>query len=315
MARVALMQPKNFAPDSGGSKFKEGFVRVDNSVYTIHQDPPFGSEKARDRYTALRFDVTRLTDDLEPMVEGEDDTPVVEKLYFSFGGKSLGQIHPANGSGPDDEEPEDCGDEMDVEGNTVTLIKDDFRLNPKSGLANLSKSLSGVGYTPEHMARMWAPDFKGVIFHMKSFLSEDKMKGSDGVERPIAYKVVDKFFPAKGGAAGKGSGKAAGTPKKDAGKEAGSTSGSKTNEAEKLLDPILMKLSDDFDGQSITRKALGAKVSAALQAADVPTKMHIPILTLVKDNDWLTKNGGKYDFVFDAEAGTIQFGSPSEPAA
>ncbi len=72
-----------------------------------------------------------------------------------------------------------------------------------------------------------------------------------------------------------------------------------------------MNLSETLDGQALTRKALSTKVSTLLQAQNVDTKMHIPILQLVKDNEWLTKNGGKYDFTLDVEAGTVTFGSPA----
>lgn len=308
MARLALLNPKNFAPDTGGSKFKEGYVRVDQSYYTVFQDPPYPPDPQKPPYTAFMMEVTRLTDELEPLMD-EDDNPVTEKLHFGLGGKSLPLIHPANGTGPDDDDPEDLGVELGVQGNTLKLINEDYKLNAKSGLAYLTSSLTKIGYTQEHLDRVWAPDFKGVVFHMKTQLSEDKSVGRDGVERPIPYKVADKFFAAKSAAAA-----GAGTSKKGPGKEksgAAVNGSGKSVEAEKLLDPILMGLSEVLDGQTVTRKTLSTKVSSELQSKGVDTKSHIPILTLVKDNDWLAKNGGKYDFTLDVEAGTVTFGSPA----
>lgn len=309
MARIALLDPKNFAPE--GSKFKEGYVRVDKSAYAVVQDRPYGAQAQKPPYTALVWDVTRLSEELEPMND-DDGNPLTEKLNFSLGQKSLAMIHPGNGTGPDDDEPEDLGEEVGVEGNTLLLKVDDFKLNSKSGLAKLSASLTKMGYTALHMSRMWAPDFKGVVFHMKPELSDEKILGDDGKEHPISYKIADKFFPA-----GKvATGAAAPLPKKGAQSEKKAASGSggangkapADNDAEKLLDPIMLKLSEDLDKQAITRKALSAKVAGELQSAGIETKMHIPILTLVKDAGWLEKNGPRYDFSFNADAGTVTFG-------
>jgi hypothetical protein len=304
MARIALLDPKNFAPDTG-SKFKEGFVRVDQSHYSVVQDKPFSGKPQQPPYTAMVWSVTRLGEDLEPLTD-EEGNPLVEKLNFGLGGKCLPMIHPGNGTGPEDDEPDDLGEEVGVEGNTLALISEDFKLNSKSGLGKLSSSLMKIGYTPLHMTRMWAPDFAGVILHMRPELSEEKMMGSDGKEYQISYKVADKFFPA---------GKTATAAKKSAASEKKSAAGAVNgkafaggDEAERLLDPILLKLSESLDGQAVTRKTLSAKVAGELQAGNVETKLHIPILALVKNNTWLEKNGAKYDFRFDAEAGTVTFG-------
>jgi len=95
----------------------------------------------------------------------------------------------------------------------------------------------------------------------------------------------------------------------DSKKGGGATAGA---EVEAILKPILEKLSEDLDGQQLTRKALTTRVSGALQSGGVPPKMHVPVLTLVKDNTWLSKNAAKYDITFDAEANTVVFGQLKE---
>jgi hypothetical protein len=133
------------------------------------------------------------------------------------------------------------------------------------------------------------------------------MTGTDGKERPITYKVVDKVvrlpYSSKGGrtAAGgaKGATGGAGTGVKDA----------KTAEAEVKLGEILEALSAELDGTQITSKRLSMRVSDALKKGDVDPKLHVPVIALLKDQAWLKANSKKYDMTCDFEENSVVFGT------
>lgn len=308
MAR-GLFKQENAAQDTGGGGFKEGLIRVDASVYKVYQaSPPTTPGKKfeqRPPVAALSWAITRLDEDQSPLVDG-DDNPITEVLTFGLGGKSLASVNPGDAESPDDEEPTDLGVEVNTEGPTL-FFKGDFKIHPKSAAYHLMQSLLKAGFKEDYVYREWAPDYKGLVCFMKTFLDqENKMMGNDGVERPVGYKVVDKIIRApyekkagKGAAAGAGAGdKAASNGKGDAGSEA-------------ILKPILEALSTELDGENLTFNALSKRVSKALQAGKVDAKQHVPVLALVKDVKWLTKNKAAYDMTIDADEQTVLFGTAS----
>jgi hypothetical protein len=299
-----LFQPKNFAPDTGGG-FKEGMVRVEKSAFTVHKSPdPENPQKGyvpRVPFCALKWTLTRLDEDLDP-IKDDEGTAITEVAFFSLGGKSLVQVHPGNGSSADDEEVEDLGDTVGVEGNTLFLIASNFQLHPKSGGAHLFASLKAKDYSEDYLDRVWAPDFEGMVCFMKNVPDPEVMiTGNDGKERPTPFKVVEKIivFPYKNKGAGKTTGKTKDTgPKVDA-------------ETESTLSAVLQKLSEELDGQKLSKKALANRVATALQKAKIASKQQITVLELVKNEAWLKKNAGLFDLTVN-EDGSITFGTLKE---
>jgi hypothetical protein len=217
---------------------------------------------------------------------------------FSLGGKSLIKIHPGSADGPEDEEAEDLGTEVNVEGPTVYLVDSNFRLHKHSGAAILMESLKISGFLEEYIDRVWAPDYIGSVFHMKTFNNEEVMmkytnKHGKEEERATAYKVVDRVVRA-------------GYEKKAATKAVGGSA--KGNEALDALTPILQKIATDRDGSTMTRKALVTNITSQLQQQKVDAKLHIGILSLVKDDKFLTKNAAEFGYTYDAAEGTVSFG-------
>jgi hypothetical protein len=298
MAKLAIFNPKNFQPEltRGTGGFKEGFVRVDESVFKVHQADAREGFEQRDAVTALAWKVTRLDENLDALTN-EEGEEITENLVFALGGKSLIKIHPGSADGPEDDEAEDLGTEVNVEGPTVYLVDSNFRLNQNSSAAILMESLKTSGFKEEYIDRVWAPDYIGSVFHMKTFLNEKvmlKFKNRDGKEeeRATPYKVVDKVVRA-------------GYEKKAATKAVGSAKG---NEALDALTPILQKIAVDRDGSTMTRKALVTNITSQLQQQKVDAKLHIGILSLVKDDKFLTKNAAEFGYTYDAAEGTVSFG-------
>lgn len=302
---LGLMQKKNFAEDTGGgSKFKEGFVRVDDSQFAVVQ--PFIIEESKRKpgykipapFIALAWDISRLDEDMQPMTD-DDENPLTETILFKLGGKALGKVHPGKADSMNDAEIEDAGIAAGTKGPTLFFTDPTFRLHPSSGLAKLADSLAGK--VPEEILdREWAPDYNGMVVFMKAVMSgkDNMFTGADGKDHEYAIKVADRVVRMGGGKKGAtpiGSGKAAAA----------------SDAHEVVLTPILQAISSELDGEpAISFKALTNRVSKALQKGTVDAKLHIPILALIKDVDWLKKNAGKFDMTVNVPDSTVTFGEP-----
>lgn len=270
MARaVGLMNPENAAKSMGA--FKEGVVRIDSNKYAVHL------AKGEDAVPATKWiwNVTRLAEGNEPLLD-EHDEPITEILYFSFGGKCLPFVHPGTASGPD-EDPEDAGIEVGVEGNTIFLNANDWTPNENSGLLVLTRSLASQNVSPVYLNRCWTPDWNGCVFEMKTAFGG---KGRDGKEIP--YKVVAKIITGPGATKSK---------------SGSSSKADKGGDAEAALAGILNSLSTELDGQQLTRKAFTNRVRAAMDAAKVDAKLLVPVLSLCKDDKWLQTHADTFDYV------------------
>jgi len=301
MTLRGLFNPKNAAPDTGG-QFKEGFVRVDDSTLAVVQD----AGARRGPYVALKWAVTRLDEDQNPLEGSEGDT-IQETLLFSLGGKSLACCHPGQAESPDDDEEtvEDLGATIGVEGNTLRLLDKSWQIHPKSGLMHLMVSLDGK-VKEAYTDRVWAPDWKGCVFYMKSLVTDDTIKGDDGKDRPITYKVVDRVVRGPGEGKSKEQAKAktaTGTAKKGAG------------EAEEMAGKVMTRLATDQKGATLTVKSLGVAVGQLLNKHKVDSKLHVPIITLIKDVAWVQRNQAKFGYQLDTTEGTITFGPEEDVLA
>ena len=81
-------------------------------------------------------------------------------------------------------------------------------------------------------------------------------------------------------------------------------------DAEAALAPILNSLSQELDGQQLTRKAFLNRVKAAIDTAKIDNRLLVPVLSLAKDDDWLKKHADTFDFTLYPEDNTIMFGVP-----
>ncbi len=311
--------PKNAQPDTGGGGggFKEGLVRVDKSTFTVWQPKGAADKAAPLPVSGMVWEVTRLDEAMEPMVnEGTDGEHLTERLQFSFGTKALAKIHPGKGDGPDDEEPEDCGSEIGVEGNTAFFVEPTFQLHPKCSYLVVTGSIIKADSKLESIVdRGWAPDYTGCIFFMGTWIDNElkntyvDKKTNETVTKGTAFKVVTKVVR------GPGEKKAGATGKSQGGLTNGvaASHGGGNPVAEKIAEQMLKKVSEGNDGTQCSLKMLSRKLSGALQAEKVDPKLHVPVLGFVKPNaageySWLVTNGGKFDMSFDWAAEVVTFG-------
>lgn len=312
MKATGLLNPKNAVESSGGNQFKEGNVRVDHSCFMVVPPPTDkdGNVYKRDGVEsqptlALVWKVTRLDEDDDPIMD-EHESPLTEELKFGLGGKALAKAHPGNGSSADDDEPEDQGSDSNAEGNTIFVVDSSFKLNVNSAVVVLMNSLEKAGWPADMLDRVWAPDYIGSIFWMKTDSVKDEkgvertMKDNKGNDRPVTYKVVGKIrkegFKEKAKKAVKG--------KEDAGKADKGAKGG--NEADALAIKVLTAIAEDRAGESMTRKTLSTMlIPKKLKDLKIDAKNHVPILSLVKDDNWLKKNASKFSAETTEEDGNI----------
>lgn len=329
MARAqGLFNPKNAAPDSGGG-FREGLLNiVDAKIMVVQRDARQGQEQEAPHPALVLTGVQLDPDTQEPITDG-DGKPVNQILNLGLGSKSLVAIHPGVAESPDSDDVEDQGTDVDAEGNTVFLVREDFKLHPKTGLMVFMTSLEAAGWKEEYLNRVWAPDFVGSTFFITTRLDPtgEKEKGPDGKERErtIPYKVVGKIIRAgyEGGGkakAGKaaaskaaGTGKAANgaaTPASATAPAANGAGAGASVEADAgvvaALTPILMTLSEELSGQSVSVKALRTRVTKLLNTNNVSPKMHVPALQLVANPAWMEENGPMFDLT--VAEGMVTFG-------
>lgn len=316
MARAqGLFNPKNAAPDTGGG-FREGLLNiVEAEIMVVQRDARQGQEQEPAHPALVLTGVQLDPDTQEPMTDG-DGKPVKQVISLGTGSKSLQFLHPGAAESPESDDVEDQGTDVGATGNTVFMVKEDYRIHPKTGLMVFMGSLGAAGWKEEYLDRVWAPDFVGSTFFISTHLEPtgEKEKGQDGKERDrtIPYKIVKKIIRA-GYEAAKGKGKAKGTTTASApaaGKAASVASGNGSADADDAvvaaLTPILMTLSEELTGQSVSVKALRTRVTQHLGKNGVNPKLHVPVLQLVANPAWMEANGPMFDLTVDG--GLVKFG-------
>ena len=309
--RGALL-PKNAAPESSGQfGFQEGFVRIDKSVFKVHQARGADGKPVQRAgadavpVCAKVWSVTRLDEELNPLVDEVTEEQLKEELIFALGGKSLVSVHPGNVSGPDDEEAEDLGDTPGAEGNSLYFVNADFKVHPKASVMVLMESilkqrpdLEGI------LERQYAPDDVGCVFHMKSWIDEELKqeytdKNGKKVSKGTPYKIVDKVIIGPGE-----------KKKKSAAAGAGTNAASNGHDpaVDKKLREAIAVLAGKHDGSSCTVKALSNRVNAWMQAAKVAPKLLAPATALCRDVAWLSANAADMGIAVDADTGMVEFG-------
>lgn len=315
---MGLFNPKNAAPDTGGG-FREGLLNiVEAEIAVVQRDARQGQEQEAPHPALVLTGVQLDPDTQEPMTDG-DGKAVKQVLNLGLGGKSLAALHPGVAESPDSDDVEDQGTDVGTSGNTVFMVKE-YQIHPKTGLMVFMDSLQKAGWKEEYLNRVWAPDFVGSTFFITTHLEPtgEKEKGQDGKERDrtIPYKIVKKIIRAgyesagKAGKAGKGVGKATtGAASKESQSAAAQSNGAGESADEAVvaaLTPILMALSEELSGQSVSVKALRTRITKQLNTAGVNPKLHVPVLQLAANPAWMEANGPMFDLT--VEGGMVTFG-------
>ncbi len=299
-----LLNPDNAIESALG--FKEGLVRVEQSVYKVHQ-PKSGEGQKIDRnpFLALAWQVTRLDEESkEPLVD-EDGNPVTEEVIFSFGATSLAKAHPGMADSATAESIEDLGVEINTEGPIIFLKDSGWWPNNKAGITHMMASMKAKGTKKEQLDRVWAPDWVGSILYLKSVQAADKMwrPNKAGVleEQTYSYKVVERIEKGPRAVAAVEKPKVVAKPSKANGPVKAVSA-----DPEVQIKPLIEQISQQKAGTSISKKTMIAHLITVINEHGLG-KQTPSLVGLVQDDQWLEANGTKYDFVFDAQTNTIAF--------
>lgn len=233
-------------------------------------------------------------------VRGADDV----ELFFAFGEKSIEAFHPGQAASPNDE-PQDQGDGVDAEGNTIYCAEEGAEFNASCGAIVFSTSLAKAGFPKQTLDRCWAPDYVGLKFALATKTSKEvneKMGTRLSTKPPandpnavISYKIAEKWLNPN-------------YLSKDSAKAGSSKANGKVSESEapKPTDPediakaVLAKLAADMPGKEIkTKQALSGFFTNGYTKSKFDPKKLKEVQVLVKDEEWLigalAELGATYD--------------------
>ncbi len=239
------------------------------------------------------FDCRLLDKSGEP-VRGAD--PI--EISFGFGEKSLEAFHPGEGSGPEDTNPDDMGDSIDAEGNTIYCAGSE-QFSKSCSAVVFNHTLAMAGFPKTTLDRCWAGDFIGIKFSLETLPAKDVNErfGTRLNTKPMAdggtvtYKVCTKWLNAAGGtgksAKGKkdseGAGGAGG-----AGNEA--TESAKPKTAEEIAKHVLAIVAKKRPGKKNvvkTKQALSGFFTNEFTKDKQPGKMLRECQALIGNDEWI----------------------------
>ena len=272
----------------GGRGIQEGWYRIADAKTKVHQFPASrdtGEQSAPFPCVALTL---QHCDDTGK-VTGDDPS----EEYFGVG--KLDRYHPGNMTGTDDEDPSDCGEEVDVEGNCIWFAEGAPQIHKQAKFMILAKSLMDAGFKPEVLATGYVPSLIGTVGHLVTKTLE-KGAGYTGKRDPTAL-VFDaiKIFPWDK-AAGK---KPAAAPAKKtaaakpAAKAAAPAPATAADDLEEMAITALRAVAEDNSGETMEKSVLNQKIFGKLLKGKVPTAKHKPVLEFIKDGDWLLNQIGE----------------------
>lgn len=313
------MAKASFAPqDASSTSFgiQEGNVEVVAAVSKNHQYPPNSSTGEQgDPFPCVQLAFQQYDSKWNKL----DDEPV--KMEFGVG--KLDKFHPGLAASTDDDDPQDLGDEVDVEGNCIAVVSEGAKLNKKSKWIIFTDSMVAKGFKPEVLGNGYLPDLIGTRGHVTS-IKQERMPNSTAKNDPTAlvFDRIDAFpYEAKGKPATKPA-TAAKPPVKGAAKPpvapataakppataatATTMSGDDEEVAKEAVQAIMTEISGD-EPIALDVKALKSKVTAKLMRNKVPLNRHKGILALIGDPAWIEELSGSFGFGWDADTTSVVF--------
>lgn len=288
---------------------QEGNVEIIAAISKIHQYPPNkdtgdqGEPFGCVQLELQQYDSKWVKDDAEPT-----------KMEFGWGGGfgKADKFHPGLAQNAQDDDPQDLGDEVDIEGNCICTIVDGAQLNTKCKWIMLSLSLEKLGFKPEVLGNGFLPDLIGTRGHVKTITLE-RIPGSTAKREPTAlvFDRIDVFpYEAKKKPAASAKGGAA-TPAKTGTSKTPPPPAPAGDDDETIAVRTLAEVKTEQGGETLEIKAFRSKSTSKLMRAKVPTARHKAILALMTDPAWLQEQSEAEDagMVFDADASTIEFAS------
>lgn len=282
------MHPDNYVESSGALA---GKFEIVSSLFKVHQANQREGQEARGATCAQVFKIHPITDDGDKI----EDAAELE-LVLALGGKSLGSFHPGTAENADDAEPEDLGDEVGTEGNSIYSANGALP-NAAASYSIFNRSLAHKGFDKKKIADCYAPHYVGLKFELAT-VTPDKLEAYGSKARPIdpkvpfSYKVVQSIIEHPKAAGSKKAGKAApGTTKTAAKTEApaettGAGASGGDDDAADVAFSTLQEVAKKLAGQ--TKKLNGVKTFWLANYKGEP-KLQKAARDLVNNPVWLAE--------------------------
>lgn len=290
-----------------------GNVEIVSAVSKIHQYPPNKTTgQQSEPFGCVQLGFQQFDQNWNKL----DEEPV--KMEFGWGGGfgKAHKFHPGLVDSADDDDVQDQGEEVDVEGNCIYAIEDGSRLNTKCKWIIFTTSMEKFGFKPEVLGNGYLPDLIGTRGHVHTVKAE-RMAGSTAKNDPtnllfdsitvFPYDKKSKKGPVPAPAAGKPAVKAA------AGKSAPAPAPAGSDDDATALEMFNL-VKGDLAGSELEVKSLKSKVTAKLMRNKIPTGRHKAVLAIISNPDWLISLSEQDDagFAFDADTSVLMFAAAEE---
>lgn len=300
--------PKH-AVKGGGFGAQEGFWEIGKASSVVHQYPPNKAGQQSDPQTMVRLELFKL--DAKTLERHADDEPVLEHL--GVGRKNtLEKVRPGNMSGPDDDAPEDLGNELGTEGNTF-FVEEGTTFHEACSFIKFVSSAVEKGFKAELLDKAYLTVLEGTKFEVER-LKGFKPDGADpaakeptslGVKKILLFGYEKKKTVA-GKVASKPTAKAPAAAKEPTAEEA-----AEIPNVEAVVEALGDIAKDKANKPAFKRTLLQASVMTILQKK---TKLSMKekadvIRATVQNDDWLLGHAAEQGFVVDVDAGTVEFPS------
>lgn len=285
-----------------GFGFQEGNILITKSVVAVHQFPPNAKTGVQSApLTAMRWTGVKLDENWK-----RPDDPEEVQIITRLG--AVADMRPGKLRADDaanlEAEPEDLGEEVDTEGNSL-FIEAGKKTN--TAWVILEDSLRKCGFKPEISGRGYAPDFEGMEVHLKSVAGNkytDKGTGEEKTPMNLIADRINKFPYDK-----KGKGRASAGTTAAAPAQAQAADGDLLEKAKSAL----ANPSDRFKGIAMTgkpvlRKQFQLALMQELMAKKIPVKEQSEILNMLKNDEALVGFGAELGFLVDGDSITYAGG-------
>ncbi len=285
----------------------EGSVEIVSAISKVHQYP-------QNRKTGVQGDpfpcVQIQFAHLDPKTGQKTDA---EPATMEFGIGSLDKFHPGKVTGPDDEDPEDLGDEVGTEGNTLYPVEDGNRITKSSKWSHLVVSMEQLGFKPEVLGTGYLPSLVGTKGHVKTVTLPKFDNTREKEPTALVFDKITQFPYEKKGTAPKPAPAKPGTTKPASGKPASAppaapaTEEADTDEINAIATTTLSTVAEKNGGSEMARTKLKSQALTTMLRAKVNAKNQKAVNELFASDEWLTEACENLGIGFDADSGTITF--------
>lgn len=301
MPKASFAAKDGYEPKLG---FVEGNFEIVEAGTKIFQYPP--NKETQEQYPPFLCAILMMAKTDEKGVR-LDEEPLEKILRIE---KDLTKMRPGKSATREDPEPEDLGDELDTEGNTV-FCEEGQKINVNSAFLVFTKSLEERGFKSEILGHGFLPDLIGLRGHAKTEKGEKRTYGGKEIEPN--YLIVDRILsplPYESAAkkpAASAKGKAAKGPVAVADKvaekvtvaDAGTSGAPDSDDASDSAVGLLAELSGELAGETRDKQKLYAMAYARLmkdKARD--KKLDKQIAEYLKSDVWLGEKASDLGFEF-----------------